>query len=292
MSGPPFPYVRPLVLGSSGRAGATLAARLSEVAPDTVAATRAELDITDYFNLRWEFERLRPDLVINAAAGADVDACQADPETAALVNVEGAANAARAAAASGARFVHLSTDYVFDGTRRLLYTEAEEPRPLSVYGATKWQGERAVLAECPAALVVRTAWLFGGRGRRRTFMDGVLAAARATGRVEVPADQTGSPTGVGDLADGVLALMRTEARGIVHCVCKGEVSRPEFARAVLRLAGLESVEVLAGRGARPDAAPRPAYSALDTSRLTALTGLVPRDWREALWDAFAERRGD
>ena len=292
MSAGPFPYERPLVLGSGGRAGAVLAERLSDLAPETVAATRAELDITDSFNLLWEFERLRPDLVINAAAGADVDACQADPAAAALINIEGAANAARAAAACGARFVHFSTDYVFDGTRRLLYTEADEPRPLSVYGATKWQGERAVLAAYPTALVVRTAWLFGGRSRRRNLMEGVLAAARSTGRVQVPADQTGSPTGVGDLADGVLALLRTDAQGIVHCVCKGEVSRLEFARAVLRLAGLESVEVLAGRGARPDAAPRPAFSALDTSRLTALTGVVPRDWREALWDAFAERRGD
>lgn len=280
------------MLGSAGRAGAVLAARLAELAPDTVAATRAELDITDYFNLRWEFERLEPDLVINAAAGTDVDACQADPEAAALINIEGAANAARAAAASGARFVHLSTDYVFDGTRRLLYNEDDEPRPLSVYGATKWQGERAVLAGCPGALVVRTAWLFGGRGRRRTFMDGVLAAARGAGPVQVPADLTGSPTGVGDLADGILALLRTEAGGIVHVVCRGEVSRLEFARAVLRLAGLESVEVVAVRGARPDSAPRPAFSALDTARFTALTGLVPRDWREALWEAFAERRGD
>ena len=167
--GPDLVSLHPVILGSEGRAGGVLAARISEAAPATVAASRMELDITDYFNLRWELERLETNLVVNAAAWADVDACESDAEKAFRINAEAAGTVARAARECGARLVHLSTDYVFDGEKGAPYTESDPAEPLSVYGRSKRAGELLVRANHPAPLIVRTAWLFGGTGRRPGF---------------------------------------------------------------------------------------------------------------------------
>lgn len=284
----PLP-ARPLVLGSDGRAGRALAAALAEICPETVAATRTELDITDYFNLRWEFERLEPDLVLNAAALADVDACELDEEQAFRVNAEGAGHAAKAARACGARLVHLSTDFVFDGTKGSPYTEDDPPSPLSVYGRSKLAGEEAVREAEPEALIIRTSWLFGGRGPRPDFLEKILEMASRSPRLSVVADRSGSPTSVDVLASGVLALIGAGAAGVVHVACRGSASRAAFARAILRLTGRSDATVVEVRSAEVPGAPRPVDSTLDTSRFTAITGITPLDWREALWQAMASR---
>ncbi len=283
--------LRPVVLGSEGRAGRAIARALAAAAPHTVAATRAELDITDYFNLRWELERLEADLLINAAGMADVDACEADPEAAFRLNATAAGSVAEAARLGGLRLVHLSTDYVFDGAKGAPYTEEDPAAPLSVYGRSKLEGERQVRERVPDALVVRTAWLFGGRGRRPDFAEKILAAAQGAGRVPVVMDQVGSPTAVDDLGQGVAALVAAGAEGIVHLAGSGSASRADFARAVLKVAGLAGrVEVVPVASSQVHAvAPRPADSRLDTSRYRELTGVAPRDWREALWDVLTAR---
>ena len=282
---------RPIVLGSDGRAGRAIAALLADIAPQTVAATRLELDITDYFNLRWEFERLEADLVINAAAWTDVDACEADPATALAVNATGALNVARAASACGAQVVHLSTDYVFDGHKGEPYTEEDEPSPLSAYGRSKLAGELAVLTEQADALIVRTAWLFGGSGRKPDFVDQILAAGCATNAIPVVEGQRGSPTSVRDLAEGVLALLVAGGRGLVHFTCSGDTDRVAFTAAILDDAGLSGVRVVPLPGEHEHGgAPRPADSRLDVSRFEALAGIRPRPWREALREVVVERR--
>jgi dTDP-4-dehydrorhamnose reductase len=225
------------------------------------------------------------DLVINCAAYTAVDAAEADPDGAHAVNEVGAGNVARVCARAGARLVHLSTDFVFsgrfDGPVRP-YDIDDSPEPLSVYGASKLAGERAVHAELPDAHVVRTAWLYTGAGG--DFVAAIARRVDGGGPVDVVVDQIGSPTYVGDL---VGALLEIAAGGIsaplLHAANAGEVSRFEQARAVFEELGADPERVRPVPTEQyPRPAPRPGYSAL-SSRLSATLGLTPlRPWRDAL----------
>ncbi len=273
----------PLVLGAGGMLGRELARVLEEAFPATVSATRAEADVTDRFRLAAEVERLRPDVVINCAAYTDVDGCETDPEKARRVNVEGAGNAARAAAAAGCPVIHISTDFVFDGRKAAPYTEDDTPAPLSEYGRSKHEGERRVAALAPDHLIVRTSWLYGSG--RSNFVDAIRARARNGGTLRVVDDQFGSPTYVFDLARAVLRLMERDARGLVHFANAGICSRHDMARFILEAGGFRGVRlepIKTGEAGR--IAVRPACSALDTARYTRLTGETPRTWQEALRD--------
>jgi dTDP-4-dehydrorhamnose reductase len=282
--------LRPVVVGSEGRAGRAIAHALAAVAPHTVAATRTEMDISDYFNLRWELERLEADLVVNAAGLADVDACESSPAAAFALNAEAAGLVAEAARVGGLGLIHLSSDYVFDGRKGAPYRETDAPAPLSVYGQSKLAGERLVQERLPEAMIVRTAWLFGGRGRRPDFAEKILEAAREATRIPVVDDQVGSPTAVDDLGRGVLDLIVGGAQGVVHVACSGGASRAEFARTVLSVAGVAGVEVIpAAAGQVHTVAQRPADSRLDTALFRRLTGHPLRDWREAVWDVLSRR---
>ncbi len=272
----------PLVLGAGGLLGRALARLLEERHPAAVSATRAEIDVTDRFRLAAEVERLQPTVVINCAAYTDVDGCEADPERARAVNAGGAENAARAAAAAGSRIVHVSTDYVFDGRSRRPYTEEDPTGPLSEYGHSKLDGERRVAAAAPDHLIVRSAWLYG-RGGRAGFVDAVRRRARVGEPLRVVGDQVGSPTYVADLVEALVRLLAVDYRGIVHFANSGSCSRSEMARQVLACTGLDPDRVEAIRtdeAGRP--AVRPAYSVLDTSLYTRLTGAAPRPWEDAL----------
>ena len=273
----------PLVLGAGGMLGTAVAQALEQDYPDTIAATRVELDVTDRFRLEGEIERLRPTVVINCAAYADVDGCEVDTDRARRVNADGAENAARAAAAAGCRIIHVSTDFVFDGRGRRPYLEADPPAPLSVYGRSKLEGERRVAAVAPDHLVLRTSWLYGaGRGN---FVDTVRERALAGEVLKVVDDQHGSPCYAADLARAVARLLAIDHRGVVHFANAGGCSRYELAEAILEeiqppAAGLVAIRTEdAGR-----LAPRPAYSVLDTSLYARLAGGPPRPWREALRD--------
>lgn len=273
----------PMVLGAGGMLGRVLEEVLEEAFPGTIAATRAEADVTDRFRLESDIERLRPDAIINCAAHTDVDGCETDKEEAWRINAEGAENVARAAAAAGCRLLHVSTDFVFDGRARVPYTEDAAPAPLSEYGRSKLDGERRVAALAPDHLIVRTAWLYGAG--RPNFVDAIRARARNGGTLRVVDDQLGSPTYVLDLARALCLLVDGEARGLLHVANLGVCSRYEMARFILdaggfRGVGLEPIKTAeAGR-----IAIRPAFSALDTTRYTSLTGQTPRTWQEALRD--------
>jgi dTDP-4-dehydrorhamnose reductase len=232
------------------------------------------------------------DVVVNCAAYTAVDDAESDPDGAHAVNAVGAGNVARTCARAGARLIHLSTDYVFSGRfegRPHPYDLADRPEPISVYGASKLAGERAVHAELPEAHVVRTAWLYTGEGG--DFVAAIARRADGDDPVDVVTDQIGSPTYVGDL---VLALLEIAAGGIgaplLHAANAGAVSRFEQARAVFEALGADPERVRPVTSDRhPRPAPRPSYSAL-SSRLSAAAGLTPlRPWREAL--AAALRKG-
>ena len=273
---------RPMVIGAGGLLGRALVHRLETEFPGTIAATRAEADVTDRFRLEAEIERLEPTVVINCAAFTDVDGCARDPGLALEINAVGAENVARAAAGAGCRVVQVSTDFVFDGRAGRPYVETDAPAPLSEYGRSKLDGERRVAAVADDHLIVRTAWLYGHGGGG--FVAAIRRRAEASEPLRVVADQAGSPTFADDLADGIARLLTVEARGIVHLVNRGACTRLELAAAIvedLRLTGRVRLTPITTRETGT-AAERPACSALDTALYERLTGHVPRPWRAAL----------
>jgi len=278
-----------VVTGAGGQLGRCLAERLRGDASHELAAgfDRRALDIGDATALRRALRELPggpPDVVANAAAMTHVDRCETEPAEARAANATGPAAMAQICQELGARFVHVSTDYVFDGTGTRPYTETDPTGPRSVYGHTKLEGERLVLAAQPDAIVVRTAWVFGpGRNFVRTILE---AAARAR-RGEAPTlrvvdDQRGSPTYAADLAGGIVGLVDANAGGILHLANTGVATWWELARAAVDAWGHPELPIEKVRTEEfPRPAPRPAWSVLDTAKAERL-GVRMRDWRSAL----------
>jgi len=250
---------------------------------DVVAADVAEFDLTDAAAVREAVRAAAVDAVINCAAWTDVDGAEAHRAEAFAVNAAGAGNVARAAAEAGAWLLHVSTDYVFDGSKRGPYDESDQPHATNAYGESKLAGEREVAAAGGRALVTRTAWLYGRGGRN--FVDTVLARARRGEALRIVSDQVGPPTSARDLAVVIAELVPTGATGVVHATNSGSCSWYEFGRRALELAGLGGVPVQAVASSEfPRPAARPANSVLRLDRLVSLIGWLPRPWDEALRD--------
>ncbi len=272
-----------LIAGGSGMLGRDLRRALD--GREVSAPGRDRLDLSDIDSVARAVAGA--DVVINAAAYTQVDAAESDEATALAVNGSGAGLLARAAADAGARFVQISTDYVFDGAATSPYPESSQRDPLGAYGRTKAEGERLVLEEHPSPHIVRTAWLYGAGGPN--FPATMLRLAASHPTVSVVDDQLGQPTWTADLANRVVEMVDTEApAGIYHATNSGQTSWFGFARAVYEQMGLDPDRVLPTDGSsfvRP--APRPAYSVLGHDGW-ARAGLPPlRDWREALDAAVA-----
>jgi dTDP-4-dehydrorhamnose reductase len=266
--------------------GTDLVALLRARGEDVRAPGRAGLDVTDAAAV--DAVVRGADVVVNAAAYTAVDAAEEDEARAFAVNAVAAQHVARSAARHGARLVHVSTDYVFDGAGARPYAEDAELAPRSAYGRSKAAGEWAVRAEHPGALVVRTAWLYGAHGT--CFPRTIARLARERGSVDVVDDQVGQPTWTVDLADLVVRLVRAGAPGgAYHGTAQGQASWWELAREVVATAGLDPEGVRptsSAAFARP--APRPAWSVLGHDALRGL-GVEPvGDWR-ARWRAAAPR---
>jgi dTDP-4-dehydrorhamnose reductase len=254
---------RVLVTGAGGQVGRALRAYL----PGAVFLDRAALDVCDPAAVR---DAIGPgDVVVHAAAKTDVDGCERDPDAAFAANAE----AARSVAGTGARVIQLSTDYVFDGTAEAAYAEGDPVNPLSVYGRSKLEGERAVLAR-PGNLVVRTSWVYGDG---RNFFRAILAAERAGRTLRVVADQRGRPTAAADLARALAYLVSRDVSGVVHVTGDGE---PCTWADLAELAVGHPVERIstAEYGAP---APRPRSSVLALDRARAL-GVPLADWHDSV----------
>ncbi|QGQ18889.1 dTDP-4-dehydrorhamnose reductase [Cellulomonas sp. JZ18] len=276
--------MRWLVVGAAGMLGQDVVARLHELGEDVRGVTRDDVDVTVPAAVDAVVRDV--DVVVNCTAYTAVDAAETDESTAFAVNAVGPALLARAAARAGARLVHPSTDYVFDGTATAPYDEAHPPAPRSAYGRTKAAGEWAVRAHCADHLVVRVAWLYGAHGS--CFPRTIARAAAERGSLDVVADQVGQPTWTVDVADLVHRLVRAGApSGTYHGTSAGSTSWFEFARAVVEAAGMDPSLVQPTTSeayVRP--APRPAYSVLGHDALGA-AGVTPiGDWRER-WRAAA-----
>jgi len=273
--------VRCLLTGAGGQLGRDLQRTLQ--GHDLRAYDHATLDVSDRVAVFRVVDQARPDWVINAAAFNDVDGAETAVETAFAVNGAGPGYLAEAAAQVGASIVHISTDYVFDGTKGVPYTEEDVPNPQSVYARSKYVGEQRVLESGASACVLRTAWLYGRHGKN--FVEAILAAAAKGGPLRVVTDQIGSPTATSDLARAIAQLIQSPAHGLFHVANAGACSRFEFAQAIIRGA-VEVLPITTLESARP--APRPANSSLVSVRWQP-AGLPPlRNWQQALVSFLAQ----
>jgi dTDP-4-dehydrorhamnose reductase len=239
-----------------------------------------ELDITklnDVNNLTYEF---KPSVIINCAAYTNVDKCESDMDNAFKVNALGTRNLAIASQKIGAKFLHVSTDYVFNGAGNVPFKEYDLPQPVSVYGKTKLLGEQYVRENCSKYFIVRTAWLYGKQGKN--FVYTIMKAAKEKGHLDVVDDQRGNPTNAEDLAYHILKLILTEEYGIYHCTGTGECSWYDFASRIVEYAGIECTVDSVTSEKINRAAKRPAFSSLDNMMLRCTIGDEMRQWEEAL----------
>ena len=269
-----------LVIGSRGQLGSDMMALLGERA---VGLDTPDIDITDVDSVSDAVYDIAPSVVVNCAAYTAVDAAETDEETAAMVKGTGPANIAEAA--SQARLIHVSTDYVFDGTARSPYPEDATPNPSSAYGRTKLLGETAVLRH-PDAYVVRTAWLYGVNGQN--FVKTMLNLEQTRETLSVVDDQVGQPTWSLDLAEQLILLGESDAEpGVYHGTNSGQVSWFGFTRRIFELIGADPQRVQpTTTEAFPRPAPRPAFSVLGHERWAAQGLPEMRAWDEALEQAL------
>jgi dTDP-4-dehydrorhamnose reductase len=273
-----------LLIGALGMLGRDLQPILS-ARHEVIGRDVQDLDITDPVQTEKEIRLLRPSVVINIAAFTDVDGCESQRGRAFSVNDDGAGHVARACRLAGARLIHLSTDYVFDGTSQVPYSEEALPNPINVYGESKLQGEKAVQEVEGNHLILRTAWLYGKHGKN--FVDTILRLASQQEELRVVDDQRGSPTFTRDLSRAIAQLLDKDVRGVLHVTNSGSCSWFEFAEKILatkRIPGgkIRVVPISSRELDRP--ARRPYNSLLDCSRFQKLTGGKMRPWDEALRD--------
>ena len=274
-----------LIVGAGGQLGSDLLLALEGF--DVVGLTRADLDVTDGDAVARAVTAVVPSVIVNAAAYTAVDAAETDEANASVANAIAPALLAAAAKATGARLVHVSTDYVFAGEATTPYDEGAQTDPRSAYGRTKLEGERAVMRELSDAYIVRTAWVYGAVGNNFVKTMARLEHERET--VSVVDDQRGSPTWSYHLAQALVALgTSTAPGGIYHCTNAGETTWFGFTRAIFEELGADPDRVLpTTTTAFPRPAPRPAYSVLGNRRWLE-AGLAPLPhWRDALHEAFA-----
>lgn len=286
---------RVLLFGRAGQVGGEVL-RLLGGSSEVTAPTEGDVDFRDEVGLRSTVSGLRPTVIVNAAAYTAVDRAEEQGERALAHAVNAVAPGALAeeAARSGALFIHYSTDYVFDGTKKTPYVEADAPAPLGVYGRSKLEGERRVLAAGGRGVILRTSWVYGPHGAN--FLLTMLRLFMERDEVKVVDDQVGAPTTARYLAEATLKVINMEPdaahAGLYHCTAGGQTSWCGFARRIhmfdrrpdkrcKRVAPIRTADY-------PTPARRPAWSVLDSSRFSATFGFRQRPWEELLTETMAE----
>ncbi len=286
-----------LITGANGQLGSELASCLkngkSEIGTLQKEVLNAEykltdipeFDITNLGDVSQFICEFKPDVIINCAAYTNVDGCEANETDAMRLNALGPRNLAIAAQKIGAKLIHISTDYVFNGeVKTAPVSEYELPCPKSIYGKTKLLGEEYAREFCKKTMIIRTAWLYGYIGKN--FVKTIANAAQNRSELTVVNDQIGNPTNAADLAHHILKLCTSEEYGVYHCTGEGICSWFDFATEIVRLSGANS-KVLPCTSAEykqnnPNSADRPAYSALQNRMLECTVGNEMRDWKDAL----------
>jgi dTDP-4-dehydrorhamnose reductase len=272
-----------LVTGANGQLGS----EIKELASNYPNFEFIFTDIADFpldkeSEIIANFNLIQPDIVINCAAYTAVDRAEGDQEMADTINHLAIGTLATLCNDSGAKLVHISTDYVFDGTSPIAYKEEDVPNPKSVYGVTKLAGEIACSEKCPASIIIRTAWVYSEFGNN--FVKTMLRLMTERETLSVVNDQIGSPTYAADLAQVILTILNSNIwePGIYHYSNEGEISWFDFAVDIKNL-GQKSCEINGiPASSYPTPAERPAFSLLDKSKIEKIYGIVPIDYRTSL----------
>lgn len=281
-----------LIVGSGGRLGSAL---LRVFGRDFVVKglTRGELDLATGEGMTSVLEPLDFDLLINCAAQTNVDRCEREPAEAFALNAEAPRILAQVCSRKGARLIHISTDYVFDGQKTEPYTEEDDAVPISVYGESKLEGERHVLADSDHHLVARVSWVFGPD--RPSFVDWVIEQALTKDAVEAVCDKFSTPSGTSDLANLLRPLLRSSLGGIIHLSNGGACSWQQYGQWAVDCCQAEGLSLRAhtvGATTLADMkqflARRPVYTVLSTAKYARITGASPRPWQEAVHDYVRE----
>jgi len=275
------------IIGAGGRLGAALLREYGRC-DQVIGFNHAQLDLADPGKLRQTLGTTEFDVLINCAAQTNVDRCETHPEEAFALNAEAPRVLAEICLTKGARLIHISTDYVFDGAKAEPYTEEDEADPISVYGESKRAGERRVLAVNPNHLVVRVSWVFGPD--RPSFVDWIVQQAREHEQVKAVADKFATPTYTLDIAELLKPLLVSSAPGgLLHLANRGGCSWREYGQWALDCCQAEGIRLRAHEvGAitlaemKNFVARRPVHSVLATDQYERVTGKVPRDWRDAV----------
>ena len=269
-----------IVTGCNGQLGRAVNKELEgNTGIEFVNTDVAELDITNIDKVMELAREVKPYAIINCAAHTGVDACETDADNAYRINAIGPRNLSIAASEMGAKMIHISTDYVFDGKSSKPYIEFDRPNPQGMYGATKLVGEMMVKDFADHYFILRTAWLYGDG---KNFVKTMLRLSETNDKVKVVNDQFGSPTSTKELAGAISQLLFTENYGLFHATCEGSCNWAEFAQEIFRLAG-KSTKVEGITTEEYNApAPRPAYSILENYMLKLTSGYLFADWHDAI----------
>lgn len=275
-------YGRILVTGANGMLARDLCPMLEDADFEVIETTRNELDVTDELQVRRVISDVKPDYVIHCAAYTNVDKAEEEPETAELVNAKSAEYIAKACNSNNAIMIYISTDYVFDGTKKTPYVPDDTTNPTGAYGLSKLHGEEAVRKFCPAHYIIRTSWLYGHHGKN--FVETMISLAEKT-ELKVVDDQVGCPTWTVDLSDAIISFIDEEPPfGTYHACGAGSTSWYGFAKEIFDLMSLNVNLIPCTTEEFPRPAKRPAYSVMDNE------GLL-RDWKQALQE-YIELRVD
>lgn len=269
-----------LITGSNGQLGRAINRKYeADSRYELVNTDVGELDITSVDDVIRMTDQVKPDIIINCAAHTNVNLCETDWDNAYRINAIGPRNLSIAAARLNARLMHVSTDYVFDGSAVSPYTEFDATNPCGAYGKTKLEGENFVKQFAKDYYIIRTAWLYGDGNN---FVKTMLRLAETNETVGVVRDQFGTPTSARVLADMIAALIETDNFGTFHGTCEGACSWADFAEEIFRLAGRKTKVNRITTEEYPTPAKRPAYSVLENYMLKLTMGYEAEDWKTAL----------
>ncbi|MCU0608944.1 MAG: dTDP-4-dehydrorhamnose reductase [Chitinispirillaceae bacterium] len=279
--------MRILVAGSNGMLGTDMTALARAAGHDVIGLDFPDIDITHSDSIRRHCDAIKPDAIINCAAYTAVDACETNEAIAYSVNTEGVGNLAQCAQEAGCTLVHISTDYVFDGTKRSPYIESDQTNPASIYGKSKLEGEKLVIKHCSRYFILRIAWLYGLHGNNFVRTIRTIAAKNSSGDkpLRVVSDQRGTPTYTVDVCRQTLRLLTTDHFGLYHATNEGSCSWYNFASAIVAAAGIPVRVEPCSTTEFPRPAPRPANSVLENAGLKKLGLNIMQEWSVA-WQEF------
>jgi len=274
------------VIGANGQLGTEVVRAFTDNGDEVFALTHQDIEVANMDSVSAKLRESRPEIIVNTSAMHHVENCEKEPEKAYAANALGPRNLALFARDAGSVLMHVSTDYVFDGSKRAPYVEEDPPQPLNVYGNTKLAGEYYVRTILPPHFVLRTSGIFGNTPCRakggRNFVDLMLKLARERGEVRVVDSEIVSPTSTRELSRQMVALSRCDAYGLYHATAEGSCSWYEFAREIFSLTHTSVKLNVAAANEFPAKVPRPAYSVLENCALKSKGLNSFRSWQDGL----------